>query len=86
MDKKEFEGNEQLNNNATPEETAASANNNEASVEAEPVFTAADETVPAAQAAVEPDSNPAAPETVPVMSKVGGGSTPLHPLKAARAG
>ncbi|OMF97405.1 peptidylprolyl isomerase [Paenibacillus sp. FSL R7-0273] len=84
MDKKEFEGNEQLNNNATPEETAASANNNEASVEAEPVFTAADETVPAAQAAVEPDSNPAAPETVPVMSKVGGGSTPPSSPKGGK--
>ncbi|WP_342565893.1 peptidylprolyl isomerase [Paenibacillus sp. FSL R7-0345] len=79
MDKKEFEGNEQLNNNATPEETAASANTSEASVEAE-TFSAAPENVnPANIAAAN-----ASPEAVPVMNKVGGGSTPPSSPKGGK--
>ncbi|MBY0011087.1 peptidylprolyl isomerase [Paenibacillus typhae] len=87
MDKKEFETNEQLNNNATPEETDASANTNEAPVEAETVPAAAEEAVPAAQEPVQPANNTAAdvtPEAVPVMSKVGGGNTPPSSPKGGK--
>lgn len=87
MDKKEFETNEQLNNNATPEETDASANTNEAPVEAETVPAAAEETVSAAHEPVEPAYNTAAdvtPEAVPVMSKVGGGNTPPSSPKGGK--
>ncbi|WP_052380539.1 peptidylprolyl isomerase [Paenibacillus camerounensis] len=87
MDKKEFEGNEQLNNNGTPEEASASVNNNEASVEAEQVPAAPEETVPAAQETVTPANKAAAdaaPETVPVMSKVGGGNRPPSSPKGGK--
>lgn len=79
MDKKEFEGNEQLNNNATPEETAASANTSEASVEAETVSAAPENVNPANIAAAN-----ASPEAVPVMNKVGGGSTPPSSPKGGK--
>ncbi len=87
MDKKEFETNGQLNNNATPEETDASANTNEAPVEAETIPAAAEEAVPVAQEPVEPANNAAAdvtPEAVPVMSKVGGSNTPPSSPKGGK--
>lgn len=65
MDKKDFEGNEHLDNNAAPEDNSTSVNNNDSMVK---------EAAPAPEV-----KEPVITETqqsVPVMSKVGGNGTP----------
>ncbi|WP_054940275.1 peptidylprolyl isomerase [Paenibacillus ihuae] len=89
MDKKEFEGNEQPSNNGTPEEVTASVNNNEGSLDAEAVPAPAEEVAAIEEAAHEPADVPAqagVSETVPVMSKVGGGTPPSTPASKGGKG
>lgn len=82
MDKKEFEGNEQQDNLGTPEEINASANNNQGSPEADTVPTPVVEAPAVHEAAYETADtakDASSPETVPVMSKVGGSTPPSSP-------
>lgn len=65
MDKKDFEGNEHLDSNTTPEENSTSADNTERTVE---------EVTPAPEVRKPAVTEPQ--QSVPVMNKVGGTGTP----------